>query len=88
MSTVALAPSLLPRVGLRRVVLRAVRPALHDLRFKGEAEVLPTQCGVRLCLGAYELTRVDCTPLDLPCLSRLFHDLRTAEARRLLARRS
>jgi hypothetical protein len=87
MSAVAIPPtSPLPRSG--PLVLRAVRPAMNDLRFKGEAEVLPTDRGARLCLGRYELTRLECTPLDLPSLARLFHDLRIAEARRLLSRRA
>jgi len=67
--------------------LRAVRPAMMDLRFKGEADVLATPEGACLCLGRYELTRLDCTALDVPFLSRLFQELRVAAARRLLTRR-
>jgi hypothetical protein len=88
MSSVAISPTPRTRTPSGPLVLRATRPALNDLRFKGEADVLPTDCGARLCLGRYELTRLECTPLDLPSLARLFNDLRIAEARRMLSRRT
>ncbi|MFQ3650599.1 MAG: hypothetical protein SNJ75_09715 [Gemmataceae bacterium] len=87
MSAVAISPTDPAALPAGPIVLRAMRPALNDLRFKGEADVLPSENGARLCLGRYELTRLECTPLDLPFLARLFHDLRIVEARRLLTRR-
>ena len=72
-----------PRSNLR-TALRASRPALSDLRFKGDACVT----GVAVCLGDYQLTRVDLTPLDVPALNRAFLQVRTGQARRNKARRA
>ncbi len=86
MSSVAFPEPLAPRQTMRRIALRATRPALNDLRFKGEADVLADGDEAAVCVGTYELTRVQCTPLDVASLSRTFSDLRTGQARRNLAR--
>ncbi|MBY0228283.1 MAG: hypothetical protein K2W96_03270 [Gemmataceae bacterium] len=67
----------------RRTVIRASRPALSDLRFKGDACV--TRAAV--CLGDYQLTQVALTPLDVPAMNRAFLQVRTGQARRNQARR-
>lgn len=87
MSSIAF-PSNRGRRGLRHVVLRATRPALNDLRFKGDAEVIAAEGGAAVCLGGYRLTHIACTPLDLPSLHRAFCDLRLGQARWLLSRRN
>jgi hypothetical protein len=88
MSSIAIPEPLVPRRSMRRVVLRAIRPALNDLRFKGEADVREDGKEAVVCLGGYELTRVAITPLDLPSLSRTFGDIRTGQARQNIARKS
>jgi hypothetical protein len=87
MSAAALSPTDASSSCRTTFYLQTVRPAMLDLRFKGEADVLATPDGACLCLGRYELTRLNCTPLDVPSLSRLFQELRVATARRLLSRR-
>ena len=88
MSSIAIPGPLVPRRTMRRVVLRATRPALNDLRFKGQADVWADGKEAVVGLGAYELTRVTITPLDLPSLSRTFGDIRTGQARQNIARKS
>ena len=56
-----------PAPGRKQV--RAVRPALSDLRFKGDAWVVDNGDGTAsVCLGDYQLGRVQLSPLDLPTL--------------------
>ena len=67
----------------RRTTIRASRPALSDLRFKGDACVT----AAAVCLGDYQLTQVDSTPLDVPALNRAFLQVRLGQARRNHAQR-
>ncbi|MGL4551759.1 MAG: hypothetical protein ACRC33_11270 [Gemmataceae bacterium] len=87
MSSLAFPEPLTPRRTMRRIALRATRPALNDLRFRGEADVTAEGDGATVCIGTYELTRVACTPLDIASLSRTFSDIRTGQARRNIARK-
>ncbi|NBO92225.1 MAG: hypothetical protein EBV06_07905 [Planctomycetia bacterium] len=72
---------------LNRFALRAVRPALNDLRFKGDADVVTRDEGVAICIGNYELTQVECTSLDHPSLYRAFNAIRVGQARRNIAKK-
>lgn len=72
---------------IARITIKATRPALNDLRFRGEADVRPEGDRAAVCLGNYQLTHVDCTPLDFATLTRTFNDIRTGQARRNQARR-
>jgi transcriptional regulator with XRE-family HTH domain len=52
--------------------LKTVRPSLLDLRFTGDACVLPQLDGPpALCLGGYRLVSVNALPLDLPTLNTI-----------------
>lgn len=66
----------------RRVVLKACRPALTDLRFKGDAWVVLRGMVAAVCLGDYSLGQVAASPLDLPSLNRTLEHVRTGQARR------
>jgi hypothetical protein len=71
----------------RRILMRASRPALHDLRFKGDACVVQERGDTAVCLGDYRLTTLDATPLDVPAMNRAFLQVRLGQARRLATRR-
>jgi hypothetical protein len=72
-----------------RPTVRAVRPALIDLRFTGDAWLLDNRDGTAtLCLGAYRMLNVQTTPLDLPGLNRAFFSLRLGQARKQATQRS
>lgn len=71
----------------RRVTIQALRPALSDLRFKGDACVVPEGGDAAVCLGDYQLTRLALTPLDVPAMNRAFLQVRLGQARRNLSRR-
>jgi hypothetical protein len=76
-----------PATSHRRKV-RAVRPALIDLRFKGDAWVVDQQNGtVSVCLGDYQLLQVLVTPFDVPALNRALAQVRLGQARRQYERR-
>lgn len=79
---------LLPRTpSTRRVVLKASRPALIDLRFKGDAWVVARGVIAAVCLGDYPLGHVCVSPLDVPSLNRVLGQVRTGQARRNYMRR-
>lgn len=59
-----------------------------DLRFKGDACVVPNDTEACVCLGDYQLTRLALTPLDVPAINRAFLQLRLGQARRNLYRRA
>jgi hypothetical protein len=65
-----------------------MRPALNDLRFKGDACVVPAEDNAAVCLGDYQLTQLALTPLDVPAMNRAFLQVRLGQARRNLSRRS
>jgi hypothetical protein len=71
----------------RRVVLKASRPALIDLRFKGDAWVVDRGSLAAVCLGDFPLGHVAVSPFDVPSLNRTFGQVRTGQARRYYARR-
>jgi hypothetical protein len=71
----------------RRVVLRASRPSLIDLRFKGDPWVVSCGALAAVCLGDYPLAHVDASPLDVPSLIRSLLQLRLGQARRNYMRR-
>jgi hypothetical protein len=63
--------------------VRAVRPALTDLRFKGDPWVVDHQDGTAsLCLGDYALVRIGVLPIDVPSLNRTLHQVRLGQTRR------
>jgi len=65
------------------VRVRAVRPALTDLRFKGDAWVVDHADGTAsVCLGDYALVRIGVLPLDVPSLNRTLHQVRLGQTRR------
>jgi hypothetical protein len=70
-----------------RVTLKASRPALTDLRFKGDAWVVGRGHVAAVCLGDYPLGHVAVSPLDLPSLNRTLEQVRTGQARRNHLRR-
>jgi hypothetical protein len=72
----------------RRVVLRASRPSLIDLRFKGDPWVVEQVGGAAVCLGDYQLTQFTASPFDLPSLNRWLQQLRLGQARRDSHRRA
>jgi hypothetical protein len=52
--------------------LKTVRPSLLDLRFSGDAWVVPQPDGTpALFLGGYRLVPVVALPLDLPTLNQM-----------------
>lgn len=52
--------------------LKTVRPSLLDLRFTGDACVVPQPDGPpALFLGGYRLVPVEALPLDLPTLNQM-----------------
>jgi hypothetical protein len=71
----------------RRVVLRASRPSLIDLRFKGDPWVVGQDGEVAVCLGDYHLTEFTASPFDVPSLNRWLQQLRLGQARRNYQRR-
>ena len=72
----------------RRRTVKAVRPALIDLRFKGDPWVVDNRNGtVSVCLGDYRLLSVAVSPLDVPALNRTLAQVRLGQARRQYERR-
>ena len=77
-----------PSRSFRRRTVRAVRPSLIDLRFKGDPWVVDNRNGTAsLCLGTYSLLHIAISPLDLPGLNRALGQLRLGQARRLCEQR-
>lgn len=63
--------------------IRASRPALVDLRFKGDAWVVAhDETQLSVCLGDYPLALVGATAVDLATLGNTFVRLRLGQARR------
>jgi hypothetical protein len=76
------------RVSVRRRTVKAVRPSLIDLRFKGDPWVVDNQDGTAaLCLGDYRVLRIDVSPFDVPGLNRTLAQLRLGQARRQMGQR-
>lgn len=71
----------------RRVSIRACRPSLIDLRFKGDPWVVADECRAAVCLGDYSLGQVHICPLDVPSLNRTLQQVRLGQARRNHLRR-
>lgn len=71
----------------RRVVIRATRPALNDLRFTGDACVVGDGPLAAVCLGDYRMGQLAVTPFDVPSLNNTFWQIRLGQARRAQARR-
>jgi hypothetical protein len=71
------------------VTVKASRPALIDMRFKGDAwlVVLGTHTRAAVCLGDYSLGQVAISPFDLPSLNRTLFQVRMGQARRAYLRR-
>jgi len=63
-------------------LIRATRPALIDLRFKGDAWVVHRDGKAAVCLGDYPLGFVAVSPLDVPSLNRAWGQVRMGQARR------
>jgi hypothetical protein len=71
----------------RRKSSKTTRPSLVDLRFKGDAWVVPHDDDTAsVCLGNFSLLRVNVSPFDLPSLNRTFQQVRFGEARRRAGR--
>ncbi len=66
----------------RRVALRACRPSLIDLRFKGDPWVVEADGRAAVCLGDYSLGQLRVSPLDVPSLNRALMQVRLGQARR------
>jgi hypothetical protein len=63
--------------------VRASRPSLLDLRFKGDPWLVDRRDGTgALCLGDYSLLHIRALALDLPSLNRIWLQLRLGQARR------
>ena len=73
--------------GSRKVVIRATRPALTDLRLKEDAWLVGKRGGAVLYPGDRRLLQVAATPLDLPSLNRTLWEVRLGQARRNKGRR-
>jgi hypothetical protein len=71
----------------RRVVIRASRPSLIDLRFKGDPWVVNHGTVAAVCLGDYPMAHISASPLDLPTLNRALQQVRFGQARRNYLRR-
>ncbi|MFO0877486.1 MAG: hypothetical protein U0840_08940 [Gemmataceae bacterium] len=71
----------------RRRSIKASRPALIDLRFKGDAWVVARGDRASVCLGDYPLTTLDVSTFDLPSLNRVLAQVRTGQARRNYVRK-
>src|SRR4051794_19755077 len=71
----------------RRVTIRACRPSLIDLRFKGDPWVVLEQEQAAVRLGDFSLGQVNVSPLDVPSLTRCLLQVRFGQARRNYVRR-
>jgi hypothetical protein len=75
-------PAHVQRPPLRRVHIRASRPSLIDLRFKGDPWVVSDGVVAAVCLGDYPMSQIAASPLDLPSLNRTLQQIRLGQARR------
>jgi hypothetical protein len=71
----------------RRVLMRASRPSLVDLRFNGDPWVMAEGSLAAVRLGDYLLVQVAACPLDLPSLASTLMQVRSGQARRNYFRR-
>jgi hypothetical protein len=71
----------------RRVSIRACRPSLIDMRFKGDPWVVAGDNRAAVCLGDYSLGQVHICALDVPSLNRVLLQVRFGQARRNYLRR-
>jgi len=71
----------------RRVTVRACRPSLIDLRFKGDPWVVIKEQQAAVCLGDFPMGQVAVSPLDVPSLNRALLQVRFGQARRNYARK-
>jgi hypothetical protein len=71
----------------RRATLKTTRPALVDLRFKGDAWVVERDTLAAVCIGDFALGLVAAGPFDLATLNHIFAQVRTGQARRNYMRR-
>jgi hypothetical protein len=72
---------------MHTVKIKTCRPALIDLRFKGDAWVVLRGNVAAVCLGDYPLGQLAVSPLDLPTLNRTLCQVRMGQARRNYLRR-
>jgi hypothetical protein len=70
------------RPAQRRGAIRASRPSLVDLRFKGDPWVVWHGALAAVCLGDYPMSQVAASPLDVPSLNRALQQVRLGQARR------
>jgi len=75
-------PAHVQRPPLRRVPIRASRPSLIDLRFKGDPWVVSHGAVAAVCLGDYPMSQIAASPVDLPSLNRTLQQVRLGQARR------
>jgi hypothetical protein len=68
-------------------VIRASRPSLVDLRFKGDPWVVQDGSQAAVCLGDYPMTQLAVAPFDVPSLNRTLQQIRLGQARRNYLRR-
>ena len=87
MRNVPIPPLVPPAPISRRVTVRACRPSLIDLRFKGDPWVVVKEQQAAVCLGNFPLGQVAVSPLDVPSLNRALLQVRFGQARRNYARR-
>ncbi len=66
----------------RRVVIRASRPSLIDLRFKGDPWVVDNGSTASVCLGDYPMAQIAACSFDVPTLNRALAQVRLGQARR------
>jgi hypothetical protein len=71
----------------RKTAIKATRPALIDLRFKGDAWIVCEDHRALVQLGDTLLTNLPITRFDLPALNRTFQQVRIGQARRNYIRR-
>jgi hypothetical protein len=72
----------------RRITIRACRPSLIDLRFKGDPWVVrKEQEAAVVCLGDFSMGQVTVSALDVPSLNRALLQVRYGQARRNYAMR-
>lgn len=81
-------PPIVPPLPIsRRLTIRACRPSLIDLRFKGDPWVVVKERLAAVCLGDFSLGQVSVSPLDVPSLNRVLLQVRFGQARRNYVKR-
>ncbi|MFO0925498.1 MAG: hypothetical protein U0736_00445 [Gemmataceae bacterium] len=74
------APLTRPAAPYRRVV-KASRPAIVDLRFKGDMWVVACEHTATVRLGDFAMGELSVCPFDLPALNHLLFQVRLGQAR-------